>query len=570
MRKNYILPFISIILLLVCSALFYLINANTPMVQDDYWLNFVIKQNPDGTWEHTTKRISSLYELFVSWYHHRSLILNGRIADYIGAFVMMKGGKELFNIINTLAFFSYILIYCKLCFNKVSPLSILLLLSASFFVLPSFNLCHLWISGACNYFWGGIAFGLFIYLFEKLKSTSKTSVWFVAATAASAFICGTINEGMGLPLTLSLACFGVYTKLAKREVFKYYWIIFIFSLLGTLIPMSAPAMWNRAGSLANAYSPLEICIVTLMAISKLWNGAGPALILAVLAWLRNRKNIDSFLFFYIVINTGIVSILCTGGVWGGFFFYLNLAILIYVLQSFKSLIENEKLLFISFSTIYVCQFWHNSYAESLQVNQLHNKILDSITPQTCGGVVIQADKQPPWFVEKSFPESPSDNKYIYCCEYLNKNRFWVFFQTCHISPSDFSHFDEEPSTSVCVRKINGKFFIRLPKKCFWDNYRIKAYNANSNRTLLLKNNKWSNSDIILASLRNRRLETLDVAYHNGFQYLILPSSIENYDTLTFKICTKNEYSTIITANKERAHTNKSETISIDIGNISTM
>ena len=138
------------------------------MIQDDYWLNFVIEKQPDESWQHSTRPISNITELVSSWYHHRSTILNGRIADYIGAAVMRIGGKSLFNILNTTAFIIYLLVFCKLCFNKISPVGILALIASSFFLLPSMQGTVFWLTGACNYFWGGIFFGVFLLSIKQL------------------------------------------------------------------------------------------------------------------------------------------------------------------------------------------------------------------------------------------------------------------------------------------------------------------------------------------------------------------------------------------------------------------
>lgn len=197
-----------LLFLLVTIVLFYLINVNTPLRMDDYCVIRVIEKHPDGTYSFTGKMISSLREFAQSWYYHRSYWMHGRISDYVGAAILVTGGKVAFNILNTLVFVAYLWAFCKLCFHRFTLPGAAILLLTSILVTPCLAGTVFWVCGAMNYLWPSIPLAVTLMGVRKLEKNKTLTRCMFLLVCLCAFLCGAFHEGLGCTLGGQWCCTG--------------------------------------------------------------------------------------------------------------------------------------------------------------------------------------------------------------------------------------------------------------------------------------------------------------------------------------------------------------------------
>lgn len=195
-KKKYIL------LITISGIIFYILNHFTPLYNDDWHYNFIY-----GTFEN----INSLSDIIKSQYIHYFNV-NGRfIPHFIVQLFDGILGKELFNIFNTIAFIFFLLLSTHFVKDeyKTPYLPSFLILMLCFFLIPSFNNCFLWMSGACNYLWVADILLLFnILLFKQINNRIYYPILFIIG-----IISGWTNEAFVIGLSIGYLLYFVIKKI---------------------------------------------------------------------------------------------------------------------------------------------------------------------------------------------------------------------------------------------------------------------------------------------------------------------------------------------------------------------
>lgn len=218
--------------LAIIGGIFYVMNVWTPLYLDDWHYCFIYG---------TKHPIQSISDILVSQYHHY-FDYNGRfIPHFIIQFFDGIIGKAGFNIVNTGMFL--LLIYLltvtvtteKKQYYKLFTATILLL----FLLLPGFNECFLWMSGACNYFWTG-TFILLFHLLLQQDIHSKVAYPFLFCFG---IICGWTHEALVIGLS---AGYLIYYTRHWNKLKTSQFILLTGWGIGVLFLLLSPANINKA------------------------------------------------------------------------------------------------------------------------------------------------------------------------------------------------------------------------------------------------------------------------------------------------------------------------------------
>lgn len=216
------------------AVVMWFFNHYTPLFLDDWHYVFIF-----GTQDH----IGSIRDILISQWHHY-MSFNGRFIVHF--FVQLFDGilgKEAFNVVNALMF--ALMLYAlaintsrdKRHFYAIVSVAFLLIL----LLMSGFKYVFLWLSGAVNYLWVGVAILFFHWLLEK----EQVAPWARVPLFLFGFICGWSNEA--LVVGLGAAYFIYYAFHRNRLSNHRLWMLAGF-YLGAVFLVFSPAAVNRAFS----------------------------------------------------------------------------------------------------------------------------------------------------------------------------------------------------------------------------------------------------------------------------------------------------------------------------------
>ncbi|MGM9700954.1 MAG: DUF6056 family protein [Prevotella sp.] len=227
-----------VIYLSVIGFIFYVLNYFTPLLSDDWHYNLIFG---------TDTPIASLGDVLQSQYTHY-MTLNGRFIPHL--FIQLFDGiwgKAAFNIVNTVVF---VLFLCLLAVN-LKPYypsrytSTTLALCLMVFLLPAFNNCFLWMSGACNYLWAVTL----ILAFDLLMRRTTCQKQWLPLLWIFGIVCGWTNEA----IVFSFAVVYLIHYIPRYKTLSYSQISLLSGFfIGTAMLVFSPGSINRASGYGSA------------------------------------------------------------------------------------------------------------------------------------------------------------------------------------------------------------------------------------------------------------------------------------------------------------------------------
>jgi len=531
--------FSRIVLLLsffVTIVLFYLVNVNTPLLCDDYWIIRVMEIHSDGTYSFTEKMISSFRELLQSWCHHRNYFPNGRVSDCASATILLIGGKTAFNVLNTLAFVAYLWVFCKLCFHRFTLAGAAILLLTSIIVNPCITGTVFWVCGALNYLWPSIPLAVFLMGVRKLEKEKTLKKRVFVSVCLCSFLCGAFHEGLGCTLGGAMMLYWVIQRSKGNSLpAAYLWMMACVGL-GTLIPLTAPAMWSRLGIRSGGNEALEITsLVTLknIVIPTAKNAFFPLLLLSICLIRNWRAYVFSLIGCFISMNIIMVIAVGSKGAWGGAYYFLGLGVGIFVLYSIpqKRLSAKWGLMAAVLTLILMGMYTSDSYNIK--------RVFDAAVSSECSGNpcsvdLISMDGECPFVLGRSLPDLCASPRVVHTFAwYYGKKACHFGFQYTKPIKGVETAFDGLPKNEIHLRKYSDCIILRLPRGCnIADSITAQQ---EGKPTLRMLPSRWGFLSRITASFRNQKLTRCGQFLAGDTYFIVLPEEVADYSSVEIKL-----------------------------------
>jgi len=519
-----------LLFLLVTIVLFYLINVNSPLIWDDYQVIRVIEKHPDGTYSFTEKMISSLRELVQSWYYHRSYWVHGRISDYVGAAILVTGGKETFNVLNTLVFVAYLWTFCKLCFHRFTLSGVAILLLTSILVTPCIAGTVFWVCGAMNYLWTSIYLAVILLGVRKIEKDKTLTKCKLVLVCFCSFLCGASHEGLGCTLGSAMILYWVFQrKKGNRLPAAYLWIVATLGI-GTLIPLTAPAMWDRWGILSSSKSTSIQSIAssdTLRNMVRLLiNHAYFPLLLLVISLVHNgRKYVFSLIGCFAIMNLIMAITVGHKSPWGGAYYFLGLSAGISTLSCIP-----QKRLSVKWGLLAACLVLPliGSYTiKSYKIKQIYNAaVFSKQADDPCPVDITSLDGELPFSLWTSLPSPVT--RHLFASYHGQKPRHFGF-QYSQPIPEVETAFNGLSKDEPHLRRFSGHTILRLPRG--HDMAKPITAQQTGKPSLRIKPSKWSLLSHVTAPFRNQKLARCGQFLAGDTYFIVLPEEVTAYSSI---------------------------------------
>ena len=410
----------AIYLLIFIGIAFYVLNILTPEYLDDYLYKFTFV---NGKAE-VTRPIQNLKDIFVSQLDHY-YTFNGRIN--VHSFVQLFTGivgKNIFNIVNTLVFVSFVFFIVRFVLGRLESGLILIVSIVILTCFPAFNDTCLWMTGSINYLWSAFAALAYLLLFDKLKdeSVNKHSILYLFV----GLFLGWTHEGISFPIALGSL---LYVLISWRKISRTSsFLLFVGFIIGALFCGFSPATLGRAttGGGFDIYNLLRRFINGFILLSNL---KCFYLFIICLCWLfyRNgKKNVFQFIFDNMILfggaffSLGIVFL--SGFVSSRTAFGLELCCFLIVIKIVSIIKPHKNVVnILSFGGIVLYSFILNgSIANYKESNEMFDQI-----KKNSSNVIIYDEPELGWldcFVRKPLESSKSEYYFAFSSDYW-ENKF---------------------------------------------------------------------------------------------------------------------------------------------------
>lgn len=224
---------LSISVLAIVAIVIYIFSIICPWIGDD--INYQFKCGAG-----TLQRISSIWDIFVSQWHHYFTV-NGRyVAHWIVQLFCGLLGQQVFAVCNAFIYITYILLVLKIGNgNFKQPLAII---SASLLTLIA---CDTFYAPACQvgFVWSFVLVFIWLYFFfnRNTKSFFKLSLLFLFS-----IIAGNSQEAITIGISGALIIYAI-TNFKKITIAQ--WVAFFGFGIGTLLICISPATISRSDNL---------------------------------------------------------------------------------------------------------------------------------------------------------------------------------------------------------------------------------------------------------------------------------------------------------------------------------
>lgn len=233
--------------IITIAFMIYILNMYTQLMNDDFDYAHSIA---------TGERLHSMKDIIYSQIAHYNKI-NGRVVAHFIAQTFLLLGKPVFNIINTLAFLTLIVLvnyHAAGSLKKIKIDYLIISFLLIWFCSPGFGQSFLWISGSANYLYCMLIALLFLIPYRKAyyeplnKNTGKTLVKdgiFTVANALFGYIAGWTHESICAALIFILVSYMICFKHNKRHIAPWMISGILGVVFGTLMIILSPGTAHR-------------------------------------------------------------------------------------------------------------------------------------------------------------------------------------------------------------------------------------------------------------------------------------------------------------------------------------
>lgn len=526
MRKFCCKSFWLYVILASMSCCMYVINCHAPMLQDDYRLGFILTTLPDGSAWYTQNPIDSWSELATSWWNQRYHFTCGRLSDGVCSLIMMLGGKALFNVISSASIILYLCLLSSYCFKHLGATQLFICFLLSIVFLPNIDGTVFWMAGWCNYFLPSILLLALYSCIRKIESR-ECCLGDVFLGMLLAIFCGAFHEGLGLPLFAALFANGAVKILKKHQACWSYWAVSLCVGIGALVPVTAPAMWNRAAS-------GSVLLTVVGGFELLLKHASIPLI--VFVWMVWKGKVRSTVLGWSVCAFVILSLAVGAkGGWGGGYYYMCFSVMLLLIENYSGLLMKlgRKLtvwVLLSLSALaLVMQYVHVMRIEKAVQSAFVDGQSEDVRVVDCS--LFGCDV--PWMLGGVYPKSVTDYKYLFTAACHGVPPFVVLYRTREPDSNVYALFPDE-SDDVVVRKYQDSYVMKLPAR--WDlpgNVEVSQAINSKSQDLILSEYQFGILPQMKSMCVGRKLGRFERDWHNGCYYVFLPKEVQSPSVVTF-------------------------------------
>lgn len=257
-KKAWMQNWAVILLLLIVTVLYFVINWLTPLWCDD--LDY-------GHAGHTLGDIA--HREVHDYFHANGRIFSHTLVQLFAGII----GKPLFNLLNPVMTMIMVALLpvvageeLKVGTNKwrwALLLSLSLLLA--WFVLPDQYITMFMIAGSSNYIWAAVLNLLFVYVFtQQMTKEQDLKVWQWVCVVLLSFFAGAWMEMYSIALAPALF---LYLLLNRKNVNKQLVVAFVCYSVGTALVVLAPGNFERHGVAVSGHPALVTWVVTQLELA---------------------------------------------------------------------------------------------------------------------------------------------------------------------------------------------------------------------------------------------------------------------------------------------------------------
>ena len=229
------------LLMLIVFILMFILNYNTPLIADDYSYSL----NLDGT------KLENIFQI-IQFQYHDYMSWGGRCINHFIGQIFLMLGKNIFNILNSIAYVTLTYLIYKHCIigTKKESISLYILINVLLWIFtPWFGQSFLWLIGSANYLWSAIIVLGFILLYRKQavkEYNIKDNIWKIIGIAIFGIIAGWTNENTGIAEISIIIMLLIYQKLVNnKKITTWQKVGLISCIIGYMILIIAPGNYIR-------------------------------------------------------------------------------------------------------------------------------------------------------------------------------------------------------------------------------------------------------------------------------------------------------------------------------------
>lgn len=464
--EKHIKKYIHIVSLLALGILFYALNANVPLRNDDLMYSFMYLRECVGNVPHPidlNAPIDGIGDVFVSQFNHY-FSMNGRTpVHFVVQLFCAVFNKDIFNICTSLVYILFLVGVAKLVFpDHRSYVHYVGIASVFWFFFPFSLFYASGISFAVNYMWSLTACIWFLLLYRKARSGLVMGKSGCALALAVSFLAGWSHEAFAMGIAGALFIHTLYDYKKNENGGQKFYLAVAFCLGAAMLVISPGTLGrlHSVGAVVDIVDAVYSRIGVLFFMKRLWLLLGLTFFLTVAGCLNIASFLKENTFLLMALCIEILFILLLGfvnerallGV--EFFSFLLLLRMLCKWKKAKYLLN--KYILISFFSIFLCMELNVIKVLSLTEKEYFS-IIDSYLADA-NGFAYQANLDIPFYYNRYISRLSPDSWEVKALSYY-------YGKPMHLFPASYKeyllHIDSYLSPAYQVE--NGGGLYKIPE-----------------------------------------------------------------------------------------------------------
>lgn len=238
-------------------------------------------------------------------------ILNGRLVVHtIAQFFLSFTPPFIYQFLNALLFVLLLYLSVRIMYlSKFKTFASILMCFLLFVVFSGFRTAILWSMGSFNYLWVIVYTLIFLLYLRKLYFTDNNRLFFHIIVSPLSIFIGCSHEGLSLPISITFFTFIIAKR--KQILHQAIFLYICWYIIGTIICISSPGIWNRVDGGIPIYNRLLSGLINLISNVRItWLLVITLLILFKRNKLEFKAKLYQYRYVYLCLffSLGIVTV----------------------------------------------------------------------------------------------------------------------------------------------------------------------------------------------------------------------------------------------------------------------